>query len=132
MPLQFHISTGSDAPIFRQLVDQVRKAVATGTLVEGDQLPSVRTLAEQVVVNPNTVARAYTELVREGVVEAQRGKGLFVAKKMQIFSAEERHRRLEQAIETFLSEAVFLDFGQKETLKRIEQKWNDLKHPKKE
>ena len=66
MNLNIAINTGSATPIYKQITDQVRLAVATGRLAVGDQLPSVRAMAEELVVNPNTVARAYTDLAREG------------------------------------------------------------------
>ena len=70
MTFDLRISTGSSTPIFRQIVEQVRLAAAMGTLAAGDALPSVRALAERLVVNPNTIAKAYAELSREGVIEA--------------------------------------------------------------
>src|SRR5579871_991374 len=89
-----HVTTGAGTPIYRQIVDQVRLAVATGTLSPGEALPSVRSLAEQLVINFNTVSKAYAELVREGVLESLQGKGFFVAQKRQIYSRGERLRRL--------------------------------------
>lgn len=75
MAFCFQISIGSDSPIYRQLSEQVRLAVATGKLAMGDPLPSVRALAEELVINPNTVARAYAELARDGLIEARPGRG---------------------------------------------------------
>ena len=74
MPIVFHINTGSNTPIYQQITEQVRLAVTTGGLAVGDQLPSVRVLAEELVVNPNTVARAYGELMREGLLESRAGR----------------------------------------------------------
>src|ERR1700730_9794440 len=112
----FHINvaTGTGTPIYRQIVEQVRLGVATGALAPGDTLPSVRSLAEQHVVNPNTVAKGYAELVRAGVLESHHGKGFFVAEKRQVYSRAERLRRLQQALDTFVHEAVFLDFSAEE------------------
>jgi GntR family transcriptional regulator len=124
----FHISliTGSGTPIYRQIIEQVRLGVATGALVAGDAMPSVRTLAEQNVVNPNTVVKAYAELVREGVLESHHGKGFFVAEKRQIYSRAERLRRLRQAVEGFVHEAVFLDFSADEIRQILNDKLDDL------
>jgi GntR family transcriptional regulator len=122
LALEFRIATGSSAPLYRQIVEQVRKAVATGALTPGEQLPSVRALAELLVINPNTVARAYADLAREGILESQAGKGLFVASRRQMFSDEERRRRLEQAVEVFLSEIAFLDFSRAEILELLHDK----------
>jgi GntR family transcriptional regulator len=66
-------------PIYLQLVEQVKHAIETGALRAGDQLPSIRPLAEELVINANTVAKAYRELEREGVVELKQGAGAFVA-----------------------------------------------------
>jgi DNA-binding transcriptional regulator YhcF (GntR family) len=66
-------------PIYLQLVEQVKHAIETGALLPGDQLPSIRPLAEELVINANTVAKAYRELEREGVVELKQGAGAFVA-----------------------------------------------------
>src|SRR6516225_6660753 len=103
----FHVSvtTGSGTPIYRQIVDQVRLAVATGALRPGDALPSVRGLAERLVINFNTVAKAYGELVRDGVLESLQAKGFFVAEKRQVYSEAERRRRLRQALDAFVQEA---------------------------
>ena len=124
----FHINliTGSGTPIYRQIIEQVRLGVATGALVAGDAMPSVRTLAEQNVVNPNTVVKAYAELVREGVLESHHGKGFFVAEKRQVYSRAERLRRLRQAVEGFVHEAVFLDFTADEIRQIVNEKLDDL------
>lgn len=121
MALEIQIATGSATPIYWQIVDQVCKALERKALAPGDQMPSVRALAERLVVNPNTIARAYSDLVRDGVLEAQRGKGLYVANRRQIFSDEERERRLAQAIDIFLHEVRLLDFPPQEVLARLEQ-----------
>lgn len=126
MALEFKIATGSDTPIYRQLADQVRRAVAAGSLSTGAQLPSVRALAEQLVINPNTVARSYAELVQEGVLESQAGKGLFVAARQQKFSREERLRRLHRALDGFLQEVLFLDFQSEEILVLMKEKLTQL------
>ena len=95
MNLNIVINTGSATPIYKQITDQVRLAVATGKLAVGDQLSSVRALAEELVVNPNTVARAYTDLAREGLIESRAGRGVFVTRKRKMFTREEGRRRLE-------------------------------------
>jgi GntR family transcriptional regulator len=104
------ISTGSNTPIYKQITDQVRLAVATGKLAVADQLPSVRALAEELVVNPNTVARAYTDLAREGLIESRPGRGVFVIRKRKVFTREEGRRRLEPLLETLIGEAMAMDF----------------------
>jgi GntR family transcriptional regulator len=120
------LTTGSGTPIYRQIIDQVRLGVATGALAPGDAMPSVRTLAEQNLVNHNTVVKAYAELVREGALESHHGKGFFVAHKRQIYSRAERVRRLRLALEAFVNEAVFLDFTPDEIRQFVNEKLADL------
>jgi GntR family transcriptional regulator len=124
----FHITitTGSGTPIYRQIIDQVKLGVATGALAAGDALPSVRSLAEQNLVNANTVIKAYADLVRDGVLESHHGKGFFVAEKRQVYSRAERLRRLRQAVEAFVHEAVFLDFTADEIRKAVDEKLTEL------
>jgi GntR family transcriptional regulator len=124
--LHIQITTGAGTPIYRQIVDQVRLAVATGTLPPGHAMPSVRSLAEQLLVNPNTVVKAYAELVRDGVLESHHGLGFFVAAKRQVYSRTERQRRLQQALDAFVHEAVFLDFSAEEIRKAVDEKFDEL------
>jgi GntR family transcriptional regulator len=70
----------SGVPLYLQLMEQVKHGIETGALREGDQLPGIRPLAEELVINPNTVAKAYRELEHEGVIELRQGAGAFVAK----------------------------------------------------
>src|SRR5215472_16214167 len=120
------ITTGSGTPIYRQIIEQVRLGVATGALVAGETLPSVRMLAEENLVNPNTVVKAYAELVRDGVLESRHGKGFFVAEKRQVYSRAERLRRLRQAADAFVHEAVILDFTADEIRQVVNEKLADL------
>jgi GntR family transcriptional regulator len=105
MDFQVHITTGGSTPIYRQIVDQVRRAVATGAWPPAMQLPSVRGLAEQLVVNPNTVARAYLELVRDGLLASQPGRGLFVVANPPALTKAQRLARLQPALDALLSAA---------------------------
>jgi GntR family transcriptional regulator len=123
MSLGFSISPASDVPIFRQIMQQVQRAVALGRLKVGDQLPAVRVLAETLVINPNTAARAYQELIREGLLESRAGRGVFVAQWRKVFADGERNRRLQQAAEQLCHEAILLDFHLPEVRKRIEVTW---------
>jgi GntR family transcriptional regulator len=118
--LELNITTNSAVPLYRQIAEQVRVAVATGGLTPGEQLPSVRAVAELLVVNPNTVARAYGELVREGVAEAQPGRGLFVAERRAILSPEECDRRLSAALDIFAREVLFLGFTREQIAARLD------------
>ncbi len=110
MALDVRVTPGSPTPIYRQIVDQIRHGVAGRTRQPGDPLPSIRALAEQLVINPNTVAKAYGELVRDGVIEPRQGRGYFIADRRQVYSDEERARRLQEALQSFLAEALVLNY----------------------
>jgi GntR family transcriptional regulator len=127
--LSIAINTGSATPIYRQISDQVRLGVATGRLAVGYQLPSVRALAEELVVNPNTVARAYTDLAREGLIESRAGRGVFVTRKRKMFTREEGRRRLGPLMEGLIGEAMVMDFTREELREAFEERlskcqWN--------
>ena len=126
MPLSITIATGSPVSIYRQIVDQVCAAVVAGKLEENEPLPSVRALAEQLVVNPNTVARAYGELVRDGIVESRAGRGMFVASRRQVYTRPERLRRIEPSLNAFVSEALLLGFTPQEIIEQVEARTQDL------
>ena len=98
------------------------RAVMNGDLSVGDALPSVRQLAKDLLINPNTVSKAYTELVRDGVVDSQQGRGFFISSRRQVFTKTERHRRLDEALDRVLSEVVTLDFSSEEVLERMRVK----------
>ena len=132
MNLNIVINTGSPTPIYKQITDQVRLAVATGKLAVADQLPSVRAMAEELVVNPNTVARAYTDLAREGMIESRPGRGVFITRKRKMFTREEGRRRLEPLLENLIGEAMVMDFTREELREAFEKKlsqcqWNFAK-----
>ncbi len=89
----FKPSTASGVPVYVQLMEQVKHFIETGALGAGDQLPPIRKVAEDLVINPNTVARVYRELEHEGVIELRQGAGAFVAGR----GADERGERLRKA-----------------------------------
>jgi GntR family transcriptional regulator len=117
--LMLQIATGDPRPISKQIVDAVRMKIATGDLAPGDQLPSVRGLAQQLTVNPNTVAKAYTELTAEGWVESRQGLGLYVAPPRQRLSDAERARRLDEAMAGFSRDVIALDYPPDEVKARL-------------
>ena len=119
--LMLQITTGDARPIVRQIVDGVRMRIATGDLEHGDQLPSVRGLAQQLSINPNTVAKAYAELVAEGWLEARQGMGVYVAAPRQRLSDAEREHRLDEAVDRFIHEVVPLGFAAGTVQVRIER-----------
>ena len=113
------IVTGDPRPIFRQIVDGLRLMMASGELAPGSRLPSVRALAQQLTINPNTVARAYAELTSEGQIESRKGVGVFVCEPRQRWSDAERERRLDEALQRFLGAVVSLGYEPEEILDRL-------------
>jgi GntR family transcriptional regulator len=111
--------TGDSRSISRQIVDGVRLRIAKGELVSGAQLPSVRALAEQLSVNPNTVAKAYAELGQEGWLETRQGLGVFVAAPRQRLSDAERERRLDMAAQRFVQDVVGLGYTTDELVAHV-------------
>ena len=128
--MAWHVDTASTLPIYQQLVRQVREAIARGELAPESGLPSVRQMAQDLVVNPNTVARAYTELEREGLVVSRPGRGVFVAQHRQDLTRAARTRRLTERVDLWLTEAVHLGFTAEEVLALVgrrvgEFRWQD-------
>lgn len=120
VPLLLRLSAADPRPLTRQITDGIRRLVASGELEVGAQLPSVRGLAQQLTVNPNTIAKAYSELAAEGWLDARQGRGLFVAAPRQRLSASERERRLALAIDRFTADVIGLDYTTGEILERLE------------
>src|SRR5579864_5960210 len=104
-PFTFKLDTRSGVPVYRQLIDQVQAGIASGTLASGDQIPTVRQLAVDLSINPNTVIRAYRELEIRGVLDTQQGTGTFVGSKNIERNEIERQRRLNELVGEFLARA---------------------------
>jgi GntR family transcriptional regulator len=101
----FRLDSHSGVPVFRQIIDQVQAGIATGTLRYGDQLPTVRQVAVDLEINPNTVLRAYREMEIRGIVDTQQGMGTFIASRKIEQSKAERERALSQLVSEFVSRA---------------------------
>jgi len=110
----WRVDPGSSEPLFQQIVNRVKQAVATGALKPGDRIPSVRELAKELVINPNTIARAFRDLEAEGVTVSRRGSGTFVAERRVVLTDKERRRRLREALEAALRDAVNLGLTEAE------------------
>lgn len=118
--LAISIATGDTRSISKQIVDAVRMKVARGELQPGAQLPSVRGLAQQLSINPNTVAKAYAELTAEGWLQARQGLGLYVAEPRARLSTQERDYRLGEAIDRFVHEVIALGVSPDTALTRLD------------
>jgi len=127
--MEFQIDTASRTPIYRQLVAQVREAVARGKLLPEQRLPSVRDLSRQLVINPNTVARVYTELERDGVLNTRPGLGVFVAQPKTDLTRRARKDRLTALVDGLLTEAVHLGFAADEVLALVSERMTKFQLP---
>jgi GntR family transcriptional regulator len=126
MPLSISVSPGSPTPVYRQIVDQVCAAIVAGHLAEGEAMPTVRALADELFLNPNTVARAYGDLVREGVIESRGSRGTFVMPRKQQYTRPQRRRRIEPTLRAYVSEALFLGFTAEEIIAQVEEEIEEL------
>jgi len=99
------INPKSAVPIYRQIMDQIRRRVAAGLLVPGERLPSVRELAGQLLINPTTAARVDRDLEREGLLETRRGEGTYIAADATALARSERSRLLRERLEEVAGEA---------------------------
>jgi GntR family transcriptional regulator len=112
-------------PVYRQLIDQVQAAVATGALKTGDQLPTVRRVAVDLAINPNTVSRAYREMELRGILDTQQGTGTFVAGNQVKHSPAERQRQIAQLTTEFVARAGASGF----TVQDLQQALLEALHP---
>jgi GntR family transcriptional regulator len=120
--MQLHLSPRDGLPIYRQIVNQVQYLVAAGRLAPGEELPPIRTLAEQLVVNPNTIARAYLELERAGIVTKRHGSGTYVSDTGSPLKRAERLKLLTERADALLAEARHLDVDFEEILQLLRQR----------
>ena len=118
-PFQFHLDLHSGVPVYRQIIDQVMGGIAAGALDRGDQLPTVRQLAVDLSINPNTVIRAYRELEIRGVLDTQQGTGTFVSHQQVERDDTERQRRLNQLAGEFVARAGSNGFTVEELIEQL-------------
>jgi GntR family transcriptional regulator len=117
--MRIHISSSDGVPIYLQIVNQMKYLVASGRLAPGEELPPIRVLAERLVVNPNTVARAYRELEAAGVVEKRRTAGTFVSEAGSPLARRERLKIVTERVDALLAEARQLGIGVSEIVELI-------------
>ena len=115
----FRLDLQSGVPVYRQIIDQVTGGMAAGALKPGDQLPTVRQLAVDLTINPNTVVRAYRELEIRGVLETQQGTGTFISQQKVKRDEVERQRRLSQLVGEFAARAGAGGFTVKELIEEL-------------
>lgn len=120
-PFQFSLDLHSGVPVYRQIIDQVRAGMASGSLAPGDQLPTVRQLAVDLAINPNTVMRAYRELELGGLLETHQGTGTFIADKKVEKNSAERDRELTQLASEFAARVGAAGFALKDLIERMRE-----------
>lgn len=120
-PFSIRLDTHSGVPVYRQIIDQVTIGIAAGRLVDGDQLPTVRQLAVDLAVNPNTVIKAYRELEIRGVLETQQGTGTFISSQKIQHDGADRQRRLKQLVTEFAARAGSAGFTVKELIEHLQE-----------
>ena len=116
---RFGLDLHTGVPVYRQLIDQVRAGIASGTLSAGDQLPTVRQLAVDLAINPNTVMRAYRELELGGLLETHQGTGTFISDRKPEKGSAERERQLAQMAAEFAARAGAAGFTLEELIDRL-------------
>jgi GntR family transcriptional regulator len=122
----FHVNASSGVPIYVQIETQVKNAVAAGALKKGEALPSVRKLAVELRINPNTVARAYQELEREGVIRTVPGGGTYIAGHTPRFLKSEKLRRLQPYARQIAVEGTQLGLSEGEIIEIVQEELEKL------
>lgn len=120
--MQIHISANDGVPIYLQIVNQIKYLVASGRLTAGEELPPIRVLAEQLLINPNTVARAYRELESAGLVEKRRTAGTYVSDQGSPLARRERIKILSERVDALLAEAGQMNIEFDELTKLLQQR----------
>lgn len=129
--MQIHIDPSDGVPIYVQIVNQVKYLVASGRLAAGEEIPPIRVLAQQLVVNPNTIARAYLELENSGIVSKRHGSGTYVSDQGSPLARKERMRILGQRADALLAEARHLDVELADVLHLVRERHQLLDKTKK-
>ena len=119
--LHLQIDPHSGVPVYRQMMDQIRYYLASGTLAPGDQLPSIRELAQRLSINPTTVVKAYSELQHAEVIEMRHGKGVFVSERAVRMSDREREKALRRLARQLAVEAAQMNAASALVLRLVEE-----------
>ena len=130
--MQLHISANDGVPIYLQIVNQVKYLVASGRLEPGAEMPPIRVLAERLLINPNTVARAYRELEMAGIVTKRRTAGTFVSDAGSPLARKERVKILAERIDALLAEAGQMNFNLEEVIELVRQRHEAMQARSKE
>lgn len=120
--MQIHITSNDGVPIYLQIVNQIKYLIGAGRLEPGEEIPPIRVLAEQLVINPNTVARAYLELERAGLVAKRQGAGTYVAASSPALPRREKLKVLSKRLDALLAEAAHLDISLDEVMELLHER----------
>ena len=126
VPFEFRLDLATGVPVYRQLIDQVQLAIATGILAGGQQLPTVRQVAVDLAINPNTVMRAYRELEIRGTLTTQQGSGTYVTPQPVLVDDARRQERLNRLAAECVSKAGAEGFSLQELLERLQDQLKDV------
>jgi GntR family transcriptional regulator len=122
-PMIVRLSPSSGVPIYLQIVEQIRHSIEVGALVEGDQLPAIRTLAEELVVSPNTVVKAYAELEQEGLIRVRHGAGAYVDKSSPAKSRIRKFREGSAVVKEAVRKLRSIGLSDEESRRLFEAEW---------
>ena len=125
--MQIRVSTKDGIPIYLQIINQIKYMVASGRLAPGEKLPPVRKLAEQLLINPNTVARAYRELEAANVLNTRQGSGVFVAEGVSPLARREQNKILKERIDLLLAEAKQMNVTTEAVVELVKQQSQHIK-----
>ncbi|RKY85430.1 GntR family transcriptional regulator [candidate division KSB1 bacterium] len=117
--MKIEIDPKKGMPIYLQIIEQIKHKIASGELSIGDRIPTVRKLAVDLEINPNTVAKAYNELEREGILDSKQGIGTFVKKNKNILTIEDRKDKLTELCRKFLDEALWFGFNKEDIMDEL-------------
>lgn len=124
--MHLQIDPKSHVPIWEQIVQKTKESVLLGLLQPEDKLPSVRELASQLLVNPNTVSKAYQELERQGVIQTIRGKGTFIAEHIEPSFNQRKADQIKEKLRQLLIEATYSDITEQVFLEWVKEYWVEL------
>ena len=117
--IEFKLDASSGIPYYRQIIDQIRFGIASGQLAIGEQLPTMRAMAVDLAINPNTVTKAYKELEIQNILDSQQGTGTFVGDMQPTLSSQERANKLASICQQYLAMASTYGFSPEEVMAQI-------------
>ena len=116
----------SRTPIYEQIIDSIKELVVKGVLIPGERLPSVRDMAKEMTLNPNTVQKAYQELERQGIISTLRGKGTFISEDIQANNKILKRSKIMEELKKLVVEAIYLDLSKDELIDYIKDIYDDI------